>query len=209
MRMKFHGSDEQVIEKAVSYVTALFRADAGGHDAEHTLRVYRNAMTIAEHEPDCDQLIVALAALLHDTDDPKLFRTEDNANARKFLREAGVSEDEIGRICRVINAVSFSRNKDKAPDTAEGRIVQDADRLDALGAVGIARTFAYGGAHGRPMRESLQHFEEKLLLLKERMNTETGRRFAAGRHAFLLAFLQEFEAENGGNEDHGQRLPGR
>ena len=189
--------DEPIIEKAFTYITALFSKNAGGHDAEHTLRVYRNAMKISEREQGCDLQIVALAALLHDADDHKLFQTENNANARRFLTENRVPEEEIERICQAINAVSFSRNKDKSPLTIEGKIVQDADRLDALGAVGIARTFAYGGEHGRPMQESIQHFHDKLLLLKDLMNTETGRRLAEKRHAVLEEFLREFEEETG------------
>ncbi len=195
--MKSGKFDEPIIEKAFTYITALFSKNAGGHDAEHTLRVYRNAMKIAEREQGCDLQIVALAALLHDADDHKLFQTENNANARRFLTENRVPEEEIERICQAINAVSFSQNRDKPPLTIEGKIVQDADRLDALGAVGIARTFAYGGEHGRPMQESIQHFHEKLLLLKDLMNTETGRRLAEKRHAVLEEFLREFGEETG------------
>ena len=98
-------------------------------------------------------------------------------------------------ICEVINGVSFSRNQGRTPETIEGRIVQDADRLDALGAIGVARTFAYGGKHGRPLQDSVNHFHEKLLRLKDMMNTETGRRLAEERHRFLEAFLREYEEE--------------
>ena len=101
-------------------------------------------MKIAENEPEADPEIVALAALLHDADDHKLFHTENNANTRSFLAENRVPEEMINQICTVINAVSFSRNRGKTPSTLEGKIVQDADRLDALGAIGIARTFACG-----------------------------------------------------------------
>ena len=188
---------DNLSEKAIEYITALFRDNADGHGADHTLRVYRNAMRIAENEPGCDRELVALAALLHDADDHKLFRTENNANARAFLRENGVSEDRADRICSVINAVSFSQNRGHVPETLEGKIVQDADRLDALGAVGIGRTFAYGGKHGRPLEGSVQHFYDKLLLLKEMMNTEIGRQLAESRHAFLEAFLKELEDELG------------
>jgi uncharacterized protein len=101
----------------------------------------------------------------------------------------------IEQICGVINSVSFSRNKDRRPSTPEGKVVQDADRLDALGAVGVARTFAYGGEHGRPVDDSIRHFHDKLLHLKSLMNTETGRQMAEKRHAFLEAFLEEYIAE--------------
>ena len=187
--------NDQLIEDAIAYVNDLFRDNSGGHDAEHTLRVYRNALKIAKYEPECDMEIVILAALLHDADDHKLFATENNANARAFMAGRSIPEDRIERVCRVINSVSFSKNKDRKPDTIEAMVVQDADRLDAMGAVGIARTFAYGGEHGRPMEESLQHFHDKLLRLKDLMNTETGKQLAEERHAFLEAFLQEYARE--------------
>ena len=191
--------DEKIIEQAVAYIQKLFRTNAGGHDVDHTMRVYRNALLIAEKEQDCDRLIISLAALLHDVDDHKLFGTKDNANARAFLLENQVPQQMADRICGVINTVSFSQNKGRIPDTPEGKIVQDADRLDAMGAVGIARTFAYGGEHGRPMKESVQHFYDKLLKLKSLMNTETGRMMAEKRHAFLEMFLEEYLEEVGGH----------
>lgn len=184
-----------VIAAAIEYVEEHFRGNAGGHDASHALRVYRTAMALADTEPDCDRQIAALAALLHDADDHKLFQTADNANARSFLTSMGVESERIERICRAINAVSFSQNRGRRPDTPEGRVVQDADRLDALGAVGIARTFAYGGEHGRTMDSSIEHFHEKLLLLKDEMNTSAGRALAEERHAFLEAFLEEYSKE--------------
>ena len=98
-------------------------------------------MRIAQAEGPCDLEIVGLSALLHDADDDKLFQTENNANARRFLEEIGSPQNQIDQICRVINAVSFSKNRGKQPETLEVKIVQDADRLDAIGAVGIARTF--------------------------------------------------------------------
>ena len=187
--------DNQVIEDAIAHVKKVFRDNSGGHDAEHTLRVYRNALIIAQREPDCNIDITVLAALLHDADDHKLFATENNANARAFLQNRKVPEEQIEMICRIINSVSFSKNKDKRPDTIEAMIVQDADRLDAMGAVGIARTFAFGGEHGRPMNESIQHFYDKLLRLKDLMNTETGKQLAEKRHTFLEIFLQEYAEE--------------
>ena len=184
-----------LIDAAVDYVYSLFRDNAGGHDAAHTLRVYQNAMLIAEQEPDCDLEILAVSALLHDADDHKLFHTENNANARSFLTQHDVEPDKIERICRVINAVSFSQNRGKRPDSLEGMIVQDADRLDAIGAIGIARTFAFGGEHGRPLEAMIQHFQDKLLLLKDEMNTETAKKIAESRHLFMVNFLQEFDEE--------------
>jgi len=187
---------DQLTQEAVEYIRELFRDNADGHGADHSLRVWRNAMMIAEHEA-CDPQIVSLAALLHDADDHKLFATENNANARRFLESRKVPPEMTDRICGAVNAVSFSKNRGKRPETAEGRIVQDADRLDALGAIGIARTFAYGGKHGRPPEDSIAHFHEKLLLLKDMMNTEKARELAEERHAFLEEFLREWERETG------------
>ena len=184
-----------LIKKTINYVQDLFQSNSGGHDVDHTLRVYRNAQMIASREPGCDCMVVSLGALLHDADDHKLFATENNANAKTFLKENQVPPEMIDRICEVINAVSFSRNKGKIPETLEGRIVQDADRLDAIGAIGIARTFAYGGEHGRPLDESVQHFYDKLLLLKDLMNTEAGKQMAERRHMFLKQFLKEYQKE--------------
>lgn len=186
---------QEIIEDAVRYIRELFRDDSGGHDAEHTLRVWHNAQLIAKKTPSCCLQRVSLAALLHDADDHKLFATENNANARSFLEKHAVPADEIEKICEVINAVSFSRNRDRRPDTIEGKIVQDADRLDAMGAVGIARTFAFGGRQGRPPEESVRHFYDKLLLLKDLMNTEAGRELAGRRHDFLELFLKEYDEE--------------
>ena len=188
--------NEKLISSAIEYVRELFDGNSDGHGFDHAMRVYRNSVTISDGE-ECDATVVALVALLHDADDPKLFDTRDNANARAFLDDAGVGPETAESVIRAINSVSFSKNRGKTPDTAEGRIVQDADRLDAIGAVGIARTFAYGGAHGRSLDESVKHFHEKLLLLKDMMNTETGRRLAAVRHSFLEAFLRELEEETG------------
>ena len=189
--------NDAIFPATISYIQDLFRGNSGGHDAAHSLRVYRTALLIAEGEPSCDLETVALAALLHDADDHKLFQTEGNANARSFLNAQKVAPEKIERICEAINAVSFSQNRGRRPETLEGKIVQDADRLDALGAIGVARTFAYGGEHGRSLDESVAHFHEKLLLLKDEMNTETARKLAEPRHTFLERFLEEYERESG------------
>lgn len=184
-----------MIDRAKEYIQNLFDNNAGSHDAGHSMRVYHNAMLIAKEETGCDADIIALAALLHDADDHKLFDTENNANARTFLKENGVSIDDIEKICQAINSVSFSKNRGKRPESIEGKIVQDADRLDAIGAIGIARTFAYGGEHGRSMESSIQHFYEKLLLLKDELNTEVARKMAKERHEYMESFLEEYEKE--------------
>ena len=186
---------QMLVEAAKDYIRTLFAENTDGHGFGHSMRVYRNALLILETEPEADRLVVSLGALLHDADDHKLFHTENNANARRFLRGQGISPETEERICEAVNSVSFSQNGDKRPATAEGRIIQDADRLDAIGAIGIARTFAYGGKHGRPPEDSIAHFHEKLLLLRDRMNTEKAREMAASRHAFMEQFLREWDRE--------------
>ena len=189
----------EIMDAAAGYIRDLFAENADGHGFDHSMRVYRNALRIAETEPGADLLVVSLGALLHDADDHKLFHTENNENARRFLREHGIRPDTEDRICEAINAVSFSKNRGKQPETIEGRIIQDADRLDAIGAIGIARTFAYGGKHGRTPEASIAHFHEKLLLLKSLMNTEKAREMAESRHAFMEQFLREWEREQAEN----------
>lgn len=186
---------QKIIDAAIEYIRRLFAENADGHGLEHALRVYRTALHLAKSAPAADPLVVALGALLHDADDHKLFHTENNANARRFLTEQGVDPETADRICGAINAVSFSQNRGKRPETLEGQLIQDADRLDAIGAVGIARTFAYGGKHGRTPEDSIAHFHEKLLLLKDLMNTEQAKALAEERHAFMEAFLRQWDRE--------------
>ena len=193
-----HDDTETIIKNAEEYIDTLFRGNSDGHDAAHSLRVYTNALKIAGAYPDSDRFVVSLAALLHDADDHKLFRTQNNANARSFLREQNVDAEHIEQICEAINSVSFSKNRGRRPGTIEAAIVQDADRLDAIGAIGIARTFAFGGRNGRSLEDTLQHFYEKLLLLKDEMNTEEARRIAELRHSFMEDYLKEFYQETTG-----------
>jgi uncharacterized protein len=203
-----------LISSAIEYVRELFAGNSDGHGFDHAMRVYRNAVTIADGE-ECDATVVALAALLHDADDPKIFVTRDNANARTFLDDAGVGPETAERVIRAINSVSFSKNRGKTPETAEGRIVQDADRLDAIGAIGAARAFTFGGSRGRAMYDpdippktdmnaeeyrksdstSLNHFYEKLFKLKDMMNTPSAKALAEGRDRFLHEFADEFLSE--------------
>ena len=121
------------------------------------------------------------------------------ANARKFLIRQNLEEETIKQIIAAINSVSFSQNRGKKPESLEGMIVQDADRLDAIGAIGIARTFAFGGEHGRTLDASIQHFHDKLLLLKNEMNTETAKKMAEDRHRFMEQYLIEYQKETGMN----------
>ena len=195
--MGFDEMDALLLERTIAYIRALFQNKGDGHDLEHTLRVYRNALAIAESYPEADKALVSLGALLHDVDDYKLFQTENNENARSFLGSQGFDEAMIDRICDIINGVSFSHNQGRIPSTIEGKIVQDADRLDAIGAIGVARAFGFGGKKNRSTEQTLHHFDEKLLRLKGLMNTDVARKMAESRHAFMLAFLEEFEKERG------------
>lgn len=188
-------SVEKMFEEVMEYVRGLFDGNSGGHDFGHTIRVYKNAMEIADDYREADKTVVALSALLHDADDHKLFHTENNENARRILSEIGIESGVADKICEVINSVSFSKNKGKVPASIEAKIVQDADRLDAMGAIGIARTFAYGGEHGRSLEQSVQHFYDKLLLLQDGINTERAKQMAEKRHEFLVEYLKELKSE--------------
>ena len=190
--------NEQIVAKAIEYITGLYQGNSDGHDLDHSLRVYHTAMNIAAAYDGCDSLTVALGALLHDVDDHKLFNTENNANARYFLDCNNVNQAETDLICEVINSVSFSKNKDTVPSTLEGRIVQDSDRLDAMGAIGIARTFAYGGKTGRSLDDSIQHFYDKLLLLENLLNTDEAKAMAKERQLMMTSFLDEYKKETEG-----------
>ena len=145
---------DMVIENAIKYVKQIFADDCSGHDYHHTMRVYRLAMQIAEQE-NADMLIVQLAALLHDVDDVKLSpETHDTKkNAVRFMKNSGVDDKVIASVCKIIDEVSFVGTDSVVPSTLEGKCIQDADRLDAIGAIGIARTFAYGGSKGRRIHD--------------------------------------------------------
>ena len=192
-----------MINNAMEYVREIFGADSSGHDFDHTLRVYRMAVRIAEEEK-ADVDTVALAALLHDVDDRKISpqTCENKDRAAAFLRENRIAEEKIRQILQIISEISFSEGNGR-PTTLEGCCVQDADRLDAIGAIGIARTFAFGGSRGRRIHDpagldsgsSIRHFYDKLLLLKGLMNTPTGKVLAIRRDAYLRDFLDEFYAE--------------
>lgn len=184
-----------IIQSAIEYIKDIFSNDFGGHDVEHSMRVYYNALQIASTEPTCNLFIVSLAALLHDVDDYKLFNTVNNENARYFLNMHNMDNEMIDSICNVINSVSYSKNKGLTPTTLDAKIVQDADRLDAIGAIGIARTFAFGGERKRKLTDTIQHFYDKLLLLKDMMNTDEGKRMAIERHIFLEQFLDKLLQE--------------
>ena len=205
-----------IIAKALSYVKAFFENEFSGHDYFHTLRVFRLATHIAMVEK-ADLKIVQLAALLHDVDDRKLSPEtyETKANARRFLEENQVDDVTAEKIITIIGEISFAGKDSVTPATLEGKCAQDADRLDAIGAIGIGRAFAFGGNHNRLMHHpdigpsmdmtkeeyykhestTINHFHEKLFLLKDLMNTPTAQRLATARHAFMEAFVAEFMDE--------------
>lgn len=208
---------EEIINQALEYVKKIFESDYSGHDFYHTMRVYKTAVQIAVRE-NADILTVQLAALLHDVDDIKLSPTTYSVkkNAVDFMKQNKLSDEIINSVCKIIEEVSFAGSDSVVPSSIEGKCVQDADRLDAIGAVGIARAFAYGGNKGRKMYDpdikpmtnmnkeqyrqndnstTINHFYEKLLLLKDMMNTETAKKIAERRHAFMQTYLNEFLAE--------------
>lgn len=209
-----------MISRAVNYVKGLFSEESSGHDYFHTIRVLRLAENIAKEESEyqtIDMDMVRLIALLHDVDDRKLSPDTwiHKDRARAFLKEEGFGDDRIEKIVASIEQISFKGSDSIAPDIPEARCVQDADRLDAIGAIGIARAFAFGGSRGRLLYDpeelprmnmdgeayaaskghTINHFYEKLLLLKDLMNTDTGKRMAQERHAFMEAFLRQFYEE--------------
>ena len=206
-----------MIDNEWDYIKEIFSGDSSGHDYYHTMRVYKLATEIAKQE-NADTNIVQLAALLHDVDDIKLSPETYNTkkNAVDFMTANKVSTDIIDKVCKIIDEVSFAGTDQVVPSTIEGKCVQDADRLDAIGAIGIARTFAYGGTRGRKIYDpdikpktgmskeeyqkernttSINHFYEKLLLLKDMMNTTTGKKLAEHRQTVMEEFLKEFMAE--------------
>ena len=208
--------NKEIIALAMAYVKEKFENEYSGHDWFHTLRVFRTATRIAEAE-GADVVIVQLAALLHDVDDRKLSPETyaEQKNARNFLAENGVEESVICEICRIISEVSFVGRDSVVPSTLEGKCVQDADRLDAIGAIGIARAFAYGGNHNRLMYHpdiapnpnmskeeyiksnstTVNHFYEKLFKLTDMMNTDTAKLIAKERDEYMKAFISEFMDE--------------
>jgi len=207
-----------VIENTKTFVKQQLEHAEGGHDWFHIERVYNNALLIAKGE-ECNELVVQLGALLHDIADSKFHDGDETVgpyHARLFLEGQHVPEDIIIHVIAIIENISFKGgNFTKQFTSKELDIVQDADRLDALGAIGIARTFNYGGFKNRAMYNpaiapnlhmtkeeykssnapTLNHFYEKLLLLKDKMNTPTGKKIAEGRHAYMEGFLQQFYSE--------------
>ena len=208
----------QIINNTILFVKNQLAQAEGGHDWFHIERVYKNALLIAEEE-ECNLTVVKLAALLHDIADSKFHNGDETIGpkvAREFLESQNVSEDIILHVIAIIENISFKGgNFEKKYLSKELEIVQDADRLDAIGAIGIARAFNYGGFKNRPLYNpniqpnlnmskeeyknsespTLNHFYEKLLLLKDKMNTKTGKKIAQKRHDFMVTFLSQFYSE--------------
>jgi len=209
-----------IVEKTRDFVRITLENAEGGHDWWHIHRVWLNAHRIAENE-NADMLVVELAALLHDIADSKFHGGDEEigpATAGKFLRELNIDESIIIHVQEIIRNISFKAGFDnKTFHSKELDIVQDADRLDAIGAIGVARAFSYGGFKGREIYNpevapnmsmtkeeyknsaspSINHFYEKLLLLKDKMNTGTGKKMAEQRHLFMEMYLQQFFDEAG------------
>lgn len=211
-------NNAEIIAQTEAYVRQTLSADTAGHDWWHIQRVWKNAQHIAQGE-QVDLFVVELAALLHDIADHKFHGGDESIGpktARAWLEKLGVEEPVIAHVTEIIAGLSFKGAKVATPmRTIEGRVVQDADRLDAIGAIGIARAFAYGGYKGRALYDpnippephdsfdaykkttapTINHFYEKLLLLRERLNTPTAQKIAEGRHQFMEEFLSRFYDE--------------
>lgn len=198
-------------------VKKIYNQFDASHDFQHIERVLQNAEAILATEPDADGEIVRIAVLLHDVSDKKYSANKEAEDA--LLHSLPLSDEQKQHIKDIIESVSFNGGNEVPAKTLEAKIVRDADRLDAIGAIGIARTFAYGGAKGRKLYDdeeqvrsgmteseyhskstaSVTHFHEKLLLLKDLMTTEKGKQMAEERHAYMVSFLQQL-----GNEKEGK-----
>ncbi|NNJ88091.1 MAG: HD domain-containing protein [Eudoraea sp.] len=214
-----------LVEETIAFVKEILKDAEAGHDWFHTQRVFRNALLIAKDE-NVDVLIVSLGALLHDIADAKFHQGDERVGpdmAREFLNSLEVEKDVIDKVCFIIEHISFKNSIGENKNTKhpiELMVVQDADRLDAIGAIGIARAFHYGGFKNRTLYDpeiapnleltkeeyknskspTINHFYEKLLLLKDKMNTTTGTKIALKRHAFLLQYLEQFYGEWNGTQ---------
>ena len=203
------------IEKCELLVKDIYNQFDASHDFQHIERVRKNARIISQDEDDVRTDLIELAVLLHDVSDIKYSGIEGKAKENAILDELDLPLRDRQQIVEIIESVSFSGGHEKEAKTIEAKIVRDADRLDAIGAVGIARTFAYGGAKGRKLYDwsesarmsmseseyrsketaSVTHFYEKLLLLKDLMVTETGKKLALQRHEYMLAFIDQLKLE--------------
>lgn len=217
-------SHSEVINSTEQFVKDKLEGEGTGHDWWHIHRVRNTALQIAKEE-QANPFVLELAALLHDIADHKFHGGDEEigpATARDWLNSLNVSNSVVNHVCEIIRDISFKGAKVDTPmETIEGKVVQDADRLDALGAIGIARAFAYGGHKNRELHNpnvkpvqhdsfeaykkdagpTINHFYEKLFLLKDRMNTETGLQLAEERHQYMKEFVQRFLVEWEGNQE--------
>jgi uncharacterized protein len=211
----------EIIEHTRKYVEEKLRDETNAHDWWHVYRVCQLAMHLAEHEKGVDLFVLQLGALFHDIADWKFHDGDIEIGprmTREWLEQLHVDESVVSQVVYIVQHVSFRGGTNRhGMQTLEGKLVQDADRLDAIGAVGIARTFTFGGAFGREMYDpnrkpqdftsfedyrkamhddtTINHFYEKLLLLKDQLNTESAKRIAQKRHEYMEGFLKEFYAE--------------
>ena len=209
---------QNLIAQCEKQVKEIYGSFDASHDWQHIERVRKNAELILEQE-QADAFLIDIAVLLHDVSDPKYKKAGEELET-EILRDLALSDGQRKKVKEIIDSVSFKGGNGIPAQSIEAKIVQDADRLDAIGAVGIARTFAYGGAKGRKLYDwaeeprsemteeeyrakptsSATHFYEKLLLLKDHMNTETGKHIAEERHQFMISFLQQLKKETDGNK---------
>lgn len=213
-------NDAEIVEKTIEHVRRELDRAEGGHDWFHIQRVFRNTLLLAREE-EVDLLTVSLAALLHDIADAKFHGGDEEIGPKKAeefmrgLKIPGKTRDHVVKIIRHISFKNSLKKRGRKFNSPELQVVQDADRLDAMGAIGIARAFSYGGHAGRKLYDpeippnpdmtkaeykkstgpTINHFYEKLLLLRDKMNTPTGRKLAERRHQFMLDFLEEFYRE--------------
>lgn len=211
---------EMIIRNITERVIDIYKQFDASHDYDHILRVMKNAEDIARTIPEADLSVIRLAVLLHDIDDPK-YKEIGSVSTSELLHAAGADNELAMKVLETIRSVSFNGGNEVEIVSTEGAVVRDADRLDAIGAIGIARTFAFGGARGRKLYDadeiartemsedeyrsrntaSVTHFHEKLLLLKDLMVTSEGKRLAEERHAFMVAFLEQLKSETGINRN--------
>lgn len=216
-------TNTQIVEETIAFVKETLKGAEGGHDWFHIQRVFKNTLLIAKDEK-VDVLVVSLGALLHDIADAKFNNGDETVGpkiASEFLTSLGARKKIVDHVVKIIENISYKSSLDpkKLFTSKELQVVQDADRLDAIGALGIARAFNYGGFRNRELYNpeiapnlqmtkeeykasktpTINHFYEKLLLLKDKMNTESGKRLAKKRHQFMLEYLEQFYREWNGN----------
>tara|TARA_B110000091_G_scaffold193686_1_gene218886 strand:+ start:2949 stop:3653 length:705 start_codon:yes stop_codon:yes gene_type:complete len=218
--LEYNMNKELILKNTIEFVKKELKNAEGGHDWFHVERVFKNTILISKDE-DVNVFVVSLSALLHDIADSKFYNGDESIGpklALDFLESQGVTKEISTHVVHIINHISFKNsfnNKDLIFNSKELEVVQDADRLDAIGAIGIARCFNYGGFKNRPLYDpeiepnlnmskeeykqstapTLNHFYEKLLLLKDKMNTHSGKQIALERHQFMEKYLKQFYSE--------------